>query len=172
MVHVHLSQAAVEAALTDGAIDIARVEELGPMLLDQLARLLGHAHIELKPVIDLNHSRSVNGYEHPPDVQERSFLRATGDVFPHAQTQSRRVDGDHPDPYQRDGPPGQTGDLNHAPLTRRSHRAKTHKAYTLIQLGLGEYLWRTPHGLYRLVDGTGTHVIDEATAWRLVSHAR
>lgn len=160
VLHVHLSQPDVAARLSGrGEGAVARVEELGPRLLDDVCRLLGRLDIDLKPVIDLNAGRSVNQYEHPVDVKERGFLRTTGEVFPHAQTQSRRVDNDHPDPYDPNGPPGQTGDLNHAPLSRRSHRAKTFLGYRLWQLGPATYLWRTPHGLVRLVDGTGTHVI-------------
>jgi hypothetical protein len=165
VLHAHISQAAVDARLAgsgDGVV--VRVEELGPMLLESFLALTGRADLVVKPVIDLNTEQSVNQYEHPPVVKERSFLRATGDVFPHAESQSRRVDGDHPEPYEPNGPPGQTGDRNHAPLRRRHHRAKTHLAYELHQLGLGRYLWRTPHGLWRLVDGSGTHVFDERTA--------
>ncbi|HRD62840.1 MAG TPA: HNH endonuclease, partial [Nocardioides sp.] len=71
----------------------------------------------------------------------------------------RSVDFDHPDPYKPNGPPGQTGDHNAAPLGRRHHRAKTHLGYRVRQLGPGTYLWRTPHGLLRLVDRDGTHVL-------------
>lgn len=170
VLHAHLSQAAVEARLAgspDGVV--VRVEELGPMLLDDFVRLTGRADVELKPVIDLNQGRSVNYYEHPVDVKERGLLRTTGDVFPHAQAQSRSFDSDHPDPYDKNGPPGQTGDHNHAPLGRRHHRAKTHLGYKLWQLDLGRYLWRSPHGLWRLVDGAGTHPIDEQAARDLLA---
>jgi hypothetical protein len=161
VLHVHFSQSDLAARLAgEGEGAVARVEELGPRLWDDISRLLGRVDIDLKPVIDLNTLRSVNHYEHPADVKERGFLRTTGDVFPHAQSQSRRVDNDHPQPYDPNGPPGQTGDLNHAPLGRRSHRAKTHLGYRLWQLGPGTYLWRTPHGLHRLVDGLGTHDLD------------
>jgi hypothetical protein len=165
VLHAHISQAAVEAGLTGSADGlVVRVEELGPMLLETFQALTGRADLVLKPVIDLNEGRSVNQYEHPADVQERGLLGTTGDVFPHAQRQSRRFDSDHPEPYDPHGPPGQTGDDNHAPLGRRSHRAKTHLGYRVRQIGLNRYLWRTPHGLWRLVDGSGTHVLDEETA--------
>lgn len=170
VLYAHLSQAAVDARLAgspDGVV--VRVEELGPMLLEDLVALTGRADVELKPVIDLNHGRSVNQYEHPVDVKERGLLRTTGDVFPHAQAQSRSLDRDHPEPYAPNGPPGQTGDHNHAPLGRRHHRAKTHLAYTLWQLDLGRYLWRSPHGLWRLVDGAGTHPLDEQSAQALLA---
>ena len=157
VVYVHLHQAALDGA------GVARVEGLGPQLLDQVRRLLGHARVDLKPVIDLNTGTRVNAYEHPESVQERTHLRTIGEVFPHATRISRKVDMDHPKEWDPHGPPGQTGDHNAAPLGRTHHRAKTHLGYRLRQLGPGDYLWRTPHGLHRHVDATGTHVIDEVT---------
>jgi hypothetical protein len=57
VVYVHLS----EAALTAGS-GVARVEEVGPVLLSRLHMLLGdHCSISLKPVIDL-----------PPPAMSRS----------------------------------------------------------------------------------------------------
>ena len=159
VVHLHLHQSGL-----DGAPAVARVEETGPLLVQELTGLLGHARVTLAPVIDLATTTSVNGYEHPQTVRDRTHLRTVGDVFPHARTTSRQVDMDHPDPYQPNGPPGQTGDHNAAPLGRRHHRAKTHLPYRCEQLGLSRYLWRTPHGLERLVDDTGTHELDPAQA--------
>ena len=162
VVHVHLHQAALH-----GTTGVARAEEIGPLLLDELAQLLGHARVTLAPVIDLATSVSVNAYEHPQAVKDRTHLRCVGDVFPHAATISRKTDMDHPDPFDAHGPPGQTGDHNAAPLGRRHHRAKTHDAYRCQQLGLARYLWRSPHGLQRLVDATGTHELDPAQALEL-----
>jgi hypothetical protein len=160
VVYVHLHQYALEHG-------VARVEEIGPLVLDQVRRLLGHARVDLKPVIDLNTGTRVNAYEHPESVQERTHLRTVGEVFPHACRISRHVDTDHPKEWDPHGPPGQTGDHNAAPLGRTHHRAKTHLGYRLRQLGPGDYLWRTPHGLRRRVDATGTHELDEVTAWHL-----
>ena len=101
----------------------------------------------------------MNGYEHPEAVKERTLLRTAGTAFPHANSVSCRVDHDHVVPYDPLGPPGQTGDHNDAPLDRHSHRAKTHLGYTVEQLTHGTYLWRTPHGVIRLVNHTGTHHI-------------
>jgi hypothetical protein len=156
VVFVHLHQAALEGS-TAG---VARVEDVGPMLLEQLARLLGHTRIDLKPVIDLNTGASVNAYEHPESMKERSHLRTLGEVFPHACRMSRKVDHDHPDRYDEHGPPGQTRDDNDAPLGRTHHRAKTHLRYRVKQTALDEYRWITPHGLVRRVDRTGTHRSD------------
>ncbi|TNM38250.1 hypothetical protein FHP29_13220, partial [Nocardioides albidus] len=57
VVYAHLD-AAVLASLLEGGREggvegVARVEDLGPMLLEQLAELLRHRHITLTPVIDL-----------------------------------------------------------------------------------------------------------------------
>ena len=89
VLYVHLHQGAVDGTIAPDQV-IVRVEGLGPMLLEDLYQLLRHAHVTVVPVVDLNQTRSVNGYEHPPDVSERTFLRMTGDVFPHATSQSRR----------------------------------------------------------------------------------
>lgn len=165
VVYVHLHEAALQRWA------VARVEDLGPLLLEQVQRLLGHANVTLAPVIDLADSVRVNAYEHPETVKERVHLRTIGEVFPHGNRVSRRVDMDHPIEWREDGPDGQTGDHNAAPLTRTNHRAKTHLGYRLRQIGPDDYVWRTPHGLNRRVDSTGTHPIDEELADRLVHQA-
>lgn len=167
-VYLHLHES-VSAATADG---VARVEALGPMLLEQVTRLLGHAHVTIKPVIDLDDLERVDGYEFPTRIAERVRLRTGGDVFPHATstaTMSGRYDNDHAVPYDSLGPPGQTGDHNHAPLARTHHRAKTHLGYRVRQIDPDTYLWTTPHGLRRLVDATGTQQLSEVEARALES---
>jgi hypothetical protein len=162
-VYVHLHQGAVEG--THGGV--ARVEGLGPLLLEQVRDLLGHTNVALKPVVDLADRIAVDAYEHPETVKERVHLRTRGEVFPHGRTTGRSVDMDHPVPYDPLGPPGQTGDDNAGPLSRTPHRAKTHLGYRVTQTGLTEYVWSTPHGLHRLVDEHGTHPITPGDAERL-----
>jgi hypothetical protein len=156
-VFVHLHQAALDGTTTSA---VARTS-LGPLLLDQVIGLLGHAHVTLTPVIDLNTGSSVNGYEHPETVKQRTLLRNLGPVFPHANALDVHVDHDHCHPYDPGGPPGQTGDHHDAPLDRHSHRTKTHLAYQVQQLAPATYLWTTPTGLHRLVNHTGTHPITD-----------
>jgi hypothetical protein len=156
VLHVHLHQAALQAG-----IGVARVEELGPLLLDQVRRLLAHTHVTLRPVLDLSETIAVDRYEHPTAVRDRTAILSPGDAFPHASGLSRRVDLDHPVPYDPGGPPGQTGDHNAAPLTRRGHRAKTHLGYRVSQVDRTTFVWRTPHGLHRRVDQTGTHLSED-----------
>jgi len=157
---VHLS-----AAVLAGTPGIARCEELGALLLEQVTELLGHREVALQPVVDLNDVHAVNGYEHPARVKQRTLLRTLGDVFPHSPGAARRIDHDHVTPYDPLGPPGQTSDLNDAPLTRLHHRVKTHAAgWQVAQLGLGAYRWTTPHGLCRVVTPHGTRTVDPITA--------
>ena len=138
------------------------------MILSQLADFVGHANVTLKPVIDLADQVSVNCYEQPESLKERVHLRFAGDAFPHASRTTRKphdqvrdLDFDHPVPYDPTGPPGQTGTHNSQPLGRTGHRAKTHLGYQCTPLPTGEILWRTRHGLHRIVDRSGTHPIDE-----------
>ena len=162
VVHVHLHQAALEGTPCVGGV--ARVEEIGPLLLDELAQLLGHARITLDRS-STSTSVSVNGYEHPDGQGPAPAYApwATCSRTPHDQ------------------PPG-TWTIP-TPTTRTAHRARPGTttrprwADDTIgprptwrigrQLGLDRYLWRTPHGLYRLVDATGTHELDTAQALEL-----
>ncbi|MFC5728648.1 MULTISPECIES: hypothetical protein [Nocardioides] len=154
-VHLHRD------VLTGRVPGVARVEGIGPMLLAQVVELLRHRNVSVKPVIDLNDGVSVNAYEHPAACKERTGLRNLYDVFPHSTSMiSRGLDLDHPTPYDVHGPPGQTGDRNAAPLTRRHHRAKTHLGYHLRQLSLDAYRWESPHGLVRVVTRRGTCVVE------------
>jgi hypothetical protein len=164
VVFVHLHQAAAESGS-----GVVRVEGLGPYLLEQLSALLGHRDLRVQPVIDLNDRVSVNGYEHPQGVADRIHLAQPGDAFPHACRQSRRLDLDHPEPFDPQGPDGQTNSHDSQPLSRTPHRAKTHLGYRCTRLPTGEVLWRTPHGLHRVVDHLGTRVVDEFEAGVWVS---
>ena len=143
---------------------VARVEGLGPHSLTQLTELLGHTRVTLKPVIDLRDRVSVNRYEHPTRIKERIHLQHPADVFPHASRVSRELDLDHRAAYRPTGPPGQTGTPNGQPLGRTGHRAKTHLGYTCVPLASGGILWRSPHGLHRLVDEHGTTRLDQSEA--------
>lgn len=158
-VFVHVT----EQSLTRQA-SIARVEGLGPLLVQSLAELLGHADVTITPVLDLAARRRVDAYEHPDRVKDHVWTQTGGDVFPFSpRTATRdRVDFDHSAPYvppDRGGPPGQTGAHNSGPLRRRHHRWKTHGGYRCRQAGPGRHLWQTPHGLCYLVDHTGTRTL-------------
>ena len=161
--YLHLHQ-----GVLSGMPGVARVEDLGPLVLDQVRDLLAHAQVVLKPVIDVHQAISVNGYEHPEALKERIHLLRPVDAFPHAARVSRNVDLDHPVRYDPNGPPGQTHSHRSQPLGRTGHRAKTHLGYRATPLPTGETVWRTPHGRHRIVDPHGTHHLDEADYAALV----
>jgi hypothetical protein len=108
VIYIHLSQEAVTAGT-----GVARIEDIGPLLVDRLGALLGeHCTISVKPVIDLPAGDiPVDSYEIPVRLREQLQLRYPGDVFPFAASVSRRIDLDHTIPYRsldEGGPPGQT----------------------------------------------------------------
>ncbi len=108
----------------------------------------------------------------PKSIRHRTRLRTPAEAAPHATRitgMAQRIDLDHPTPYRPTGPPKQTGDHNAAPLTRTSHRAKTHLGYRVAQIGTDAWVWRTPHGLLRIVDAHGTHLADPADIDALTS---
>jgi Domain of unknown function (DUF222) len=160
-VYVHLSA----EALTAGT-GIARVEDVGPVLLSRLRLLLGDlCTINLKPVIDLPAGRTpVDCYEIPASLREQLLLRNPADVFPYAAAVSRSIDVDHTIPYlspHKGGPPGQTRLGNLGPHTRRHHRQKTHGRWQVRQPEAGTWLWRSPHGRIYLVNASGTHPLGD-----------
>ena len=165
--YVHLHQ-----AVLDGTPGVARVEGLGPHLLEQVVGLLAHTRVQVTGVIDLADRHAVDGYEFPQAIRHRTRLRMPAEAAPHATRitgMRQRIDLDHPTPYDPTGPPKQTGDHNAANLTRTSHRAKTHLGYRVTQIGTNAWVWRTPHGLLRIVDNQGTHLVDQADVDALTS---
>lgn len=157
VIHVHLSEEAVRRQA-----GVARVEGLGPMLVQSLGELFGHADVRVQPVLDLNGRPRVDQYEHPDPVKDQAWLLAGGDCFPFSPRSATRggVDFDHCTSFDPAGPPGQTGSHNSGPLRRRHHRWKTFGGYRCRQAGPGRYLWQTPHGLCFLVDRGGTRPLE------------
>lgn len=140
---------------------IARVEEIGPACADLMREFIGHDHITVTPVIDLNDEPAPSdAYEIPAALAQRIHLFNPAESFPYSNTVSRRVDLDHTIPFAV-GVPGQTRIDNLAPLTRRHHRVKTHaRGWRVQHLGNRAYLWTTPHGRQVVVDPQGTHEVE------------
>nr|WP_269449866.1 HNH endonuclease signature motif containing protein [Auraticoccus cholistanensis] len=114
--------------------------------------------ITVRPVIDLNETVTVAGYEVPERIREHIALRDRTCVFPWCSRPA------HPHPrrtHRADGEPAWSTDADHivpfaaggttatdnlAPLCRRHHRLKTFAGWSYHVLGPGRYLWRSPHG--------------------------
>ena len=171
MIYVHLSA----EALTAGT-GVARIENVGPVLLGRLHALLGdRCSISLKPVIDLPAGHTpIDAYEIPASLREQLILRNPADVFPYAAAVTRSIDIDHTIPYlhpDRGGPPGQTSIGNLGPHTRHHHRHKTHGGWQVRQPEPGTWLWRSPHRRIYLVNATGTHPLGDTEFAEAIWHA-
>lgn len=149
-----------ESDFTRDAEGVARFEGDGPITLAHARAVLGHSHVSIRPVIDLAHQLPSDAYEFTGTLREAVFLRTPADCFPYAVSTSRRQQVDHTDPYRPDGPPGQTRADNGGPMVQRHHRIATHGRWRRAQVRPGVFLWRTPHGRFRLTDHTGTHALD------------
>jgi hypothetical protein len=163
VLYVHLSHDAVAGA----APAAARVEGAGPVTIGQAQAWLGHCHVTVTPVLDLAGQTPADAYEAPDRMREAVLLRSPVDVFPYAAGASRHRDLDHTvayTPLDQGGPPGQTRPDNLGPMTRRSHRIKTHGNWKAWQVDNGVFVWKAPHGHCYLVDHTGTHQIHNAQA--------
>ena len=182
---VHLDQAAITGGL-DGfgpgidactgrtGIDLARLDTpgapRGPVTVEQVQTWCASPDttVTVKPIIDLNTDDAVNGYTPPDRIAEHVRARWPRCVFPYCTRSSRTADLDHCDPYQAQGPPGQTSTRNLFPLCRRHHRMKTHRemttgnrwTYRPTDPARGEppnaIIWTSPLGLRYLVDRDGT----------------
>lgn len=149
-VYVHLTAGRLTP---DG---VARVEGLGPMLAGDLRHLTGGGTIRLTPVVHVGGpERVVDGYEVPAPIRAEVIARDRYEVFPSSAREARRGDLDHTDPYLP-GRRGQTRAANLGPLSRRSHRAKTHGGWRLYQPQPGTFWWESPRGQTYRVGPDGT----------------
>ena len=143
---------------------VARVERLGAVLVDDLARLVGHHRIRLTPVLDTSGPEPVvDAYEVPDMMRELVLTRDRYDVFPYSCREARGLDLDHTITYV-EGESGQTRPSNLGPLTRRAHRGKTHRGWRLDQPCPGVFWWQSPRGQVFRVGPNGTRDLTGHTA--------
>ena len=149
--YVHLYSASLARGL-----GVARAEKIGPVLVSQLSRVLGHSQIRLTPVLHVGYTDpGVDSYHIPQRLRDQVFLRDQWEVFPFSSREARTLDLDHTIPFEPDKDK-QTRFDNLGPLTRRAHRAKTHGDFTLIQHQPGIFWWRTRLGQILRVGPDGT----------------
>lgn len=162
VLYLHLSQQDLATALSganDADAAVVRVEDIGPVVLGQVAEWLRRRDVTVQPVLDLPGMPAVDCYEIPHRIAEAVGLEKPADCFPYGPSLSRTQDGEHTIPYvppDAGGPPGQTARSKLGRTTRRNHRAKTHGRWRVTQPRSGVWLWRSPNHYHFLVDGTGT----------------
>jgi len=154
--HIHLTP----DAITDG-VGVAQIDGWGPLLTDRLGELLAGSRVTVRPVIDLNQTPAVDGYEIPDRLRQAVCARNPVDVFPYGTRRAESCDLDHREPYVRGGPSGQTTLANLAPLSRKAHRLKHHAGWKKCHHPVpGYHLWRSPNGFDYLVGPDGTTTIN------------
>lgn len=162
ILYYHLSREALDAILAGqpfAGAGVGRVEDIGPIILDQVRQWLQHSHVILKPVIDLAGTLPVDHYEVPQRLSEVIGLRRQADYSPYGDSLSRHQENEHTIPYvpmNRGGPPGQTDPAKMAKISKFRHRVKTFAGWTVHQLGPQHWWWRTPYGYNFLVGPHGT----------------
>jgi len=110
----------------------------------------------VRPVIDLNEEITSSGYRPSERLVEHVTLRDRWCPFPWCECNARYGDKDHIEPFDPDGPPGQTTSTNLGGPCRTHHRLKTFSDWTYTRVGPAAYLWRSPHGYVFLKDRSGT----------------
>lgn len=151
-VHLHLDNLGNDEAA-------ARVEKIGPLLVEQIADITKGSRVRLTPVVHAGASgAAVDSYEIPRRIREQVLMRDPYDVFPWSSTPSRHLDLDHTTPYES-GKPAQTRPDNLGPLSRKAHRIKTHAGWSLDQPRPGVFIWASAAGQQVQVDHTGSHPI-------------
>ena len=145
---VHIS--ADDPALTG----VTRVEGWGPLLTERLPEFLAGTKVTVRPIIDPADIQPIDCYETPARMRFALNQRNPVDVFPYATLNAASCDADHTTPYT-DGRPGQTHLGNLGPLSRKTHRAKTHGKWKLEQPIPGVFYWTSPHGYQYRVTANG-----------------
>ena len=152
--YVHVN---VEDLDTDAAV--GTVERLGPATLAKIGEWLGDSKATILPVLDMQRTDAVDEHDPPPWMRELVILRDSHCVFPWCERDARACDLDHLEPYDEQGPPGQTNPDNLAPLCRRHHRCKTSGRWRYRRNVDGSYTWRSPAGRSYAVTSSGTLVL-------------
>ncbi|UYM07608.1 HNH endonuclease signature motif containing protein [Solicola gregarius] len=130
------------------------LEDVGAITRSEAAEILGHSHVTVKPVIDLETTISATGYVAPPRLKEQlGLMNGLTCTFPHCTRPARVGDYDHIINHRDGGP---TNSRNGHRLCRYHHRAKTFTAWTVQSPAPGIWLWQSPAGRSYLVTGGTT----------------
>lgn len=134
----------------------AWIEHVGSVSVASLARLLEGKRVTAQPVLDLNNVAAEDLYRPTIGTAEAVQLVHQFEAFPYSTRRSSSADLDHTVAYRADGGSGQTRLGNLAPLTRRTHRAKTLGAWLCSQPATGVVDWISPLGFRYRVSPEGT----------------
>ncbi len=144
--------------LADPKTGIVDVHGRGLLFADQLGDLLTGCKVTVRPIIDPNTIPPTDSYRIPADMRLTVEERNPFDVFPYGTKPSRSCDLDHTIPFdhQDSTGAGQTKLSNLGPLSRYTHRLKTHGGWRLTQPEPGVFRWESPLGYQYLVTPQGS----------------
>ncbi len=144
--------------LTDPKTGIVDIHGRGLLFADQLGDLLTGCKVTVRPIIDPETAPPTDSYRIPDDMRLAVEERNPFDVFPYGTKPSRSCDLDHTIPFdhQNAAGAGQTRLSNLGPLSRYTHRLKTHGGWRLTQPEPGVFRWESPLGYRYLVTPQGT----------------
>lgn len=129
-----------------------------PVPFEAVEEVLGHSHLTIKPVIDLDNMAAGAGYAFTGGNREAVVLKSLTCVFPFCDKPARDCHVDHNIPAPR----GPTSVDNGGCLCERHHRVKTHGRWRLTQRSNGIYLWISPTGQLYIVDNRATIRLSDA----------
>ncbi len=151
-----------EVGVTAGGLPaggVVFVEKWGALLTEQLPQFLAGSRVVVRPVVNPNTISPVDGYQTPTKMRFALNSRNPYDVFPYGTKPAANCEADHTIAYQP-GDPGQTRLGNLGPLSKFTHRAKTHGGWQLAQPEPGVYQWTSPAGYQYQVTANGTTRIE------------
>ena len=138
---------------------VMRVEDIGPVIADQVRQWLQHSQVTVKPVIDLAGIPPVDHYETPPRLSEAIGLIAPPTTSRTAPACLDIKKTNTPSPTSRSMRVGHP-DRPTRPRWPRSPSAtigsKPTPAGRVEQVASGIWLYRSPHGYHFLVHQHGT----------------
>ena len=149
----------VYAETLDDPDEVARIEGVGPVLIDQVKQLTAGSSVKVTKTVHVGAgSIGVDAYEIPDRIREQVLARDRYVLAPWSSTEAGRQDLDHIVPYQL-GIPNQTRADNLAPQSRGFHRWKTHADWRIVPDRPGAVTWISGAGQVAQVDNTGTYPV-------------
>lgn len=159
VIHLAATTCAGEAAVEPVTVEpVAVIDGWGAVLTSQLGSLLAGCRVTVRPVVVAGALPAGDGHQPTEALRFAVTERNPVDVFPYGTRSARRCDLDHTIPFDHTAAPGagQTSAGNLGPLSRYTHRLKTHGGWQLTQPEPGVYLWTSPLGYRYLVTAQGT----------------
>ncbi|MGJ3508051.1 DUF222 domain-containing protein [Enemella sp. A6] len=146
------------ADLIDPTTGVASIDRWGHTLLPHLQDVLAGCRVTVRPVVAGADLSPVDGYRVPAGMRLAVQARNPVDVFPYGTRPSASCEIDHTNAFDHVNKQGrgQTRPDNLGPLSKYTHRLKTHGGWHLTQPAPGVFDWVSPLGYQYRVTPDGT----------------